>query len=86
MICNMSDDSPCGADATGLPGKPVPVLRRVRPAYEQVAAQLRESIVRGEIAVGDRLLVVSELPAFLALVVAPSARHLGCPPRRIVCI
>ena len=63
----MSDDSPGGADATGLPGGPVLVVRRVRPAYEQVAAQLRESIIRGEIAVGDRLPVESELPALFGV-------------------
>ena len=36
------------------PGGPVPV-RRVRKAYEQVADQLRELILSGELARGDRL-------------------------------
>jgi GntR family transcriptional regulator, transcriptional repressor for pyruvate dehydrogenase complex len=42
-------------------------VERVRPAYEQVAQQLRELIIRGEIAPGDRLPVESDLPALFGV-------------------
>lgn len=42
-------------------------VERVRPAYEQVAAQLRELIIRGEIAPGDRLPIEAELPALFGV-------------------
>lgn len=42
-------------------------VERVRPAYEQVAQQLRELIIRGDIAPGDRLPVESELPALFGV-------------------
>ena len=47
MLVNMSDDGLEGADAVASEDKPVLVVRRVRPAYEQVAAQLRDLIIRG---------------------------------------
>jgi DNA-binding FadR family transcriptional regulator len=42
-------------------------VRRVRPAYEQVASQLRDLIIKGEIGAGDRLPVESELPALFGV-------------------
>jgi DNA-binding FadR family transcriptional regulator len=42
-------------------------VQRVRPAYEQVASQLRDLIIRGEIGSGDRLPVESELPALFGV-------------------
>jgi GntR family transcriptional regulator, transcriptional repressor for pyruvate dehydrogenase complex len=60
----MSDDS-AAPDVTPE-GAPLAV-QRVRPAYEQVAAQLRDLIVRGEIMPGQRLPVESELPALFGV-------------------
>jgi GntR family transcriptional regulator, transcriptional repressor for pyruvate dehydrogenase complex len=42
-------------------------VERVRPAYEQVASQLRDLIIRGEISPGERLPVESELPALFGV-------------------
>ena len=67
MLTNVSDDSPGWADATESVDEPVLVVRRVRPAYEQVAAQLRDLIIRGELAAGDRLPVESELPTLFGV-------------------
>lgn len=43
------------------------MVQRVRPAYEQVATQLRDLIIRGDVAPGDRLPVESELPAMFGV-------------------
>jgi GntR family transcriptional repressor for pyruvate dehydrogenase complex len=48
-------------------GGPALAVERVRPAYEQVAQQLRELIIRGDIAPGDRLPGESELPALFGV-------------------
>lgn len=55
-----ADDAGRAGRAVDLPLVPV---RRVRKAYEQVADQLRELILHGELAVGDRLPSESMLAA-----------------------
>jgi len=62
----MSENGSVEAEAEDKDG-PSLAVHRVRPAYEQVAAQLRDLIIRGEIAAGDRLPVESELPALFGV-------------------
>jgi len=61
----MSDDDSDSFE-TGR-GSAALLVRRVRPAYEQVAAQLRDLIIRGDIVAGERLPVESELPSLFGV-------------------